>query len=223
MTRSATLTGTPADLIGYQRELIRTKQYRPIGRIKMIQFDAASADWIAPPDEPFIAQFGRLFDFRHHMLPLAESLDGTLLLPTAPMLVRDGAGGFRVGLEDVPDPNWKPDIWTPEESRGEAKRDPAKDKARMIPQRLEDRAEKPGGRLGVLEGTNFLVFQPLVEIMFQAEILGQMVPGLQKIRAYPDTTENPARHMCLLVDPKTGETLFFGGRYELQSGVGIEE
>jgi hypothetical protein len=29
--------------------------------------------------------------------------------------------------------------------------------------------------------------------------------------------------MCLLVDPKTGETLFFGGRYELESGVGIED
>lgn len=222
MSRSTTLTGTPADLIGYQRDLIRTKQYRPIGRIKMIQFDAASADWIAPPDEPFIAQFGRLMDFRHNLLPLAESLDGTLLLPTAPMLVRD-AQGVRVGLPDVPDPNWKPDLWTAEESRGETKRDPLKDQARMIPQRLEDRAEKPGGRLGVLEGTNFLVFQPLVEIMFQAEILGQMVPGLQKIRAYPDTTENPARHMCLLVDSKTGETLFFGGRYELESGVGIED
>jgi hypothetical protein len=220
--RSTTLTGTPADLIGYQRELIRTKQFRPIGRIKMMQFDAASADWLAPEGDPFIAKFGRLMDFRRNFLPLAESLDGTLLLPTAPMLVRD-ASGVRVGLPDVPDPDWKPDLWTPEESRGEVKRDPAKDKARMIPQRLEDRAEKPGGRLGVLEGTNFLVFQPLVEIMFQAEILGQMVPGLQKIRAYPDTTETPARHMCLLVDPKTGETLFFGGRYELESGVGIED
>jgi hypothetical protein len=242
-SRSQTLTGTPADLIAYQNDLIRTKEYTNLGRANKIAI-GPSGDWTPPPfgQDPFIDRFGRLIDLRSRFLPIAMSPDKSILLITAKIVHRDGT----VGLPDVPDPTWKPGVWTPEESGynadghplnerypgqpagwippapGEVRgvtvnRDVAKDTPRMIPQRLEDRAERPQGRLGVLEGTNFMVFQPVLRIAYQPEILQDGRPQLQAAMwtiecNYDDAT---ATHPCLLVDGKTGEAHFFGGRYEI--------
>jgi hypothetical protein len=244
--RSETLTGTPADLISYQNELIRTKNYTPLGRANKIAI-APSGDWIPPAvgQDPFIDRFGRLIDLRSRFLPMGFSPNRTELLITARLgALEDGV--FRPGLPDVPDPLWKAADWTPDESGylpdgtpvnprypgqpkgwmppgpGDAQRvtinrDIAKDTPRMLPQRLEDRAEKPGGRLGTLEGTNFLVFQPVVRIAYQPEILqdgrSQLQAAMWTIECgYDDATST---HPVLLVDPKTGEAHFYGGKYDI--------
>jgi hypothetical protein len=242
-SRSSTLTGTPADQISYQNELIRTKNYTALGRANKIAI-GPSGDW-APPQfgvDPFIDRFGRLIDLRSRFLPIAMSPDRTILLITAPLLHRDGT----VGLPDVPDPTWKPGVWTPEETgydkdgrplnarypgqpagwtppapgeirRTEIHRDLAKDTPRMLPQRLEDRCEKPGGRIGVVEGTNFLVFQPVEKIAYQPEIIQDGRPQLQAAMWLIECSfdQSTQTHACLLVDAKTGEAHFFGGRYDI--------
>lgn len=202
------LTGTPADLIDYQRELIRTKNFFPLGRMKKIVF-GLSTNWSPPEGDPFIRKFERVIDLRERWLPLSQSPERTQLLVPAAMVDRAGV----VGLPDVPDPNWRPDPWSEEETTGIVSRNPDKDTPRMLPQLLEDRCERPGGRLGKLEGTNFLVFQPVVGIVFQPELSGQLQAQWWTIEAKHDPAT--LTDMSLLVDPVTGETLFFGGRYDI--------
>lgn len=245
-TRSNTLTGTPADLLAYQNELVRTKNYTSLGRMNKIII-GPSNDWAPPPvgQDPFIDKFGRDIDLRSRMIPIAMSPDRSILLVTAPFMAKSReTGEFLVGLPDVPAPDWKapawtaeetgyrtdgsplnkdfpgqPEGWTPKHGRSGVSRDAAKDIAPMLPQRLEDRAERPGGRLGVLEGTNFLVFQPVLQIVYQPEVITDGKPQLQAalwmIMCLADTAEVPARHPALLVDPRTGEAHFFGGRYDI--------
>lgn len=213
-----TLTGTPADLIQFCRDLVRTKQCIPLGRVKQIAI-GPSGDYTPPENDPLIQKWGRLMQFgSDRMLPIAESLDHSILLAMAPMVQRDGT----VGLPDWPDPNWKPEPWTAEESQGHYEhgkyvertaRDPLKDRRPMIPQRIQDRAETRDGRLGVVEGTNFLVFQPVLRMVFQPEKDGALQGKTGQIDCH--FSPQDSRHMTLLVDQKTGETIFFGGQYEV--------
>jgi hypothetical protein len=222
------LTGTPADLIAYQRELVRTHKYLPLGRMNKIAI-APSRDWTPPQGDPYIARYGRLFELRDQWLPLAQSEDMTQLLVPAPMRNRSG----RVGLPDLPDPSWRAEPWTSEElgydldgkmltdaagKQRSVERPIEKDTPRMISQRLEDRAERPGGRLGKLEGTNFLVFQPVITIAFQPERDRQLQAQMWLIQAAYDNATGT--NVSLLVDPATGETLFFGGRYDIIANEG---
>jgi hypothetical protein len=223
MSRTATLTGTPADLIGYQSELVRTKNCLPLGRMNKIAI-GPSADWTPNLADPFIAKFGRLIDLRNRFLPIASSPDRSMLLITAPLLVRSiETNAVAVGLPDVPDPTGRAVPWSDDEVCGRVDRDPAKDRPRMIPQRLEDRAECPNGRLGTLEGTNFLVFQPVLRIVYQPEI---MEDGVSKLQAAMWTincidefggllVDEAGRSACLIIDPKTGEAHFIGGQYNI--------
>ena len=243
-SRGSTLTGTPADLIAYQNELLRTKNYTSLGRMNKIII-GPSADWEPPPfgQDAFIDKFGRDIDLRSRMIPIAMSPDRLILLITAPFVAKSReTGEFAVGLPDVPQPDWKapdwteeqtgyrkdgsplnpkypgnPAGWTPKQGRAPM---PQRPETPMLPQRLEDRAERPGGRLGVLEGTNFLVFQPVLQIVYQPEVITDGKPQLQAalwlIDCSADTSEVPARHPALLVDPRTGEAHFFGGRYDIQ-------
>lgn len=209
-----TLTGTPADLITYQRELVRTHQFEPLGRINKIAI-APSENW-SPIDDPIVRKWGRLMEFRNQWLPLAQSYDRTILLVPGRMMDKSG----KIGLPDLPDPNWRPDAWTPEESQGLVDRPREKDMARMIPQRLEDRAERPNGRLGKLEGTNFLVFQPVFKVIYQPEKDRQLQSQMWELECSEDTSMHPPVCMTLLVDPTTGETIFFGGRYDITANEG---
>lgn len=228
-TRSAVLTGTPADVLSYQNELIRTKNYLPIGRINKIAI-GPSAGWKGPAMDPFMLKFGRLIDLRSRWLSLGASIDGSMLLVTAPLLSKSKEDNqFHVALPDVPDPSWKAPAYTTEETgyrpdgspvNPEYPGQPAgwtpKNKieptmqnreAPMIPQRLEDRAE------GWLEGTNFLVFSPVLTMAFQPEVNKELQAAMNIIECGFDPATQT--HMALLVDPKTGETHFFGGRYEI--------
>lgn len=227
-SRGTVLTGTPADLIGYQNDMVRTKKYLPIGRINKIAI-GPTPGWKGAGDDPFMLKFGRLIDLRNRFLPIAESMDSTMLLITAPLLAKSAADGqFHVALPDVPDPSYRAPVYTPEETGYRADGSPLNPKypgqpagwspkhkieatlqdrqAPMLPQRLEDRAE------GWLEGTNFLVFSPVLKLAFQPELNGQMQAAMDTIECLFDMATKT--YMTLLVDPKTGESHFYGGRYE---------
>jgi hypothetical protein len=242
------LSMTPADILKYQNDLVRTGQYERLGRLVKISI-APGDGWNPPPNDPFIKKYGRLIDLRDRFLPIAQSLDRSMLLATAPLVDRNN----RVQLPDVPDPDWTPAGYSTEELANQAQgqeitvaiaeremaaaekagdlravarwraaaenaraghqvrmpieRPIEKDLARMIPQRLEDRTVKK------LEGTNFMVFQPLINVAFQPEINNRLEGTAWTIKF----GFNPAdqTHPALLVDQRTGETHFFGGLYDI--------
>lgn len=243
------VTNTPADILKYQSDLVRTGKGLPLGRMQKISI-APGDGWTPPPHDPVIAKFGRLIDLRDRFLPIAQSPDKSMILVTAPLVDRNN----RVQLPDVPDPGWTPAAITKEELEGQLitaaiaereiavaqeagdlraaarwraaaqnvkdghevrmpiERAAAKDTARMIPQRLEDRTAK------MLEGTQFLVFSPLISVAFQPEIEKRLVGTAWTIKfGY-----NPAdgTHASLLVDRQTGETHFFGGLYDIFGPAG---
>lgn len=247
------LSMTPADILKYQNDLVRTGKCLPLGRMQKIAI-GPTAGYVPPPADPYIRKFGRLIDLRDRFLPIAQSLDRMMVLVTAPLVDRNN----RVQLPDVPDPDWTPAGYTREElenraqgqeitlaqaereisaaeqagdlraaarwraaaetvREGHAVRMPVerpieKDTARMIPQRLEDRTNE------LLEGTQFLVFSPVISVAFQPEIENRLVGTAWTIQF----GFNPAdrTHPSLLVDRATGETHFFGGLYDIAGPSG---
>jgi hypothetical protein len=200
------LTMTPADVLTYQSELVRTGKTLPLGRMQKIFIGPVAG--YEEPNDPYIRKFGRMIDLRDRMLPVAKSPnDESMILVTAPMVDRNG----RVNLPDVPDPSWYPDPWTADESTHVVERDPLKDKARMIPQRLEDRTSEK------LAGTNFLVFQPVLSFTFQPEIAGEMAGRIWICQWMPTYD---GQHCAMLVDQRTGQTHFFGGRFSISTATG---
>lgn len=230
----ATATQTPADLLSYQRELVRTGNYIALGRMLKISI-GPSADY-APPDDPIIRRWGRMIDFRNYSLPIAQSVDRSIVLVTAPLA---GPGGA-VHLPDLPDPDWKRPELTREEIEGrEVKQvvdgreyttrqpvapDPAKHSPPMLVQKLTDRCEQMDGRPGVMAGTDFLMFQPVLRVVFQPEIEKRLTSTAWILNfCGPDGSlllDMERRCCSLLVDHKTGECHFFGGRYDIFSGLG---
>jgi hypothetical protein len=93
----------------------------------------------------------------------------------------------------------------------------------MLPQRLEDRCEWVDGKPGALEGTNFLVFQPVLVIAYQPEVIvdgrSQLEASMWTIRCIADDgsllLDSSGQCATLLIDPRTGETHFFGGVYNV--------
>lgn len=223
----ATLTMTPADILKYQSDLVRTGKCLPLGRMNKIAI-GPSDDFRQAPADAFIAKYGRLIDFRDRFLPISQSLDHGMILVTAPMLGRDG----RVGLPDVPDPAWMAPPRSKEEIEGIERvhnghkyrvspgdKDPytreivpgldsSRYQAQMLPQRLEDRTDV------LLEGTNFLVFSPVLYITFQPELAGELAGTVWTIDCLPNPADRTL--MTLLVDRQTGETHFFGGRFDIR-------
>ncbi|MGH8135066.1 MAG: hypothetical protein ACRER4_01865 [Steroidobacteraceae bacterium] len=201
-----TLTMTPADVLEYQRELVRTHDYLPVGRMQKISI-GYNAGYQPPPADPYIQKFGRMIELRDRFLPLAQSRDRSQLLVTAPLPIENG----RVVLPDLPDPTWKPEEWSNDEVTGVSARDAAKDQVRMVPQRLEDRSSER------LQGTNMLVFQPVIRLAFQPELENRLQSTAWTAECRPDSS---GKGTALLVDMKTGECFFFGGRFEFSGGRG---
>ena len=244
------LSMTPADILKYQSDLVRTGKYISLGRMQKIAI-GPTAGYIPPPADPYIRKFGRLIDLRDQFLPIAQSPDRMMLVVPAPLVNR--ASG-RVQLPDVPDPGWTPAAITKQEQEGqeitesvaEARlkecedkgdlrtaamwrsaldsvkagrqvrmpydRPIEKDLARMIPQRLEDRTNE------LLEGTNFLVFSPVLSVTFQPEIDKRLVADAWIITFGHNPTDRT--DASLLVDRHTGETHFFGGLYDISGPSG---
>lgn len=223
----AALTMTPADILKYQSELVRTGKGLPLGRMIKIAI-GPSDDFRQTPADGFIKKYGRLIDLRDRFLPIAQSADRTMILVTAPLRGRDG----RVGLPDVPDPEWVAPPRSKEEMEGVERvhngrkyrispgdKDPytgqivpgvdvSRYKARMLPQLLRDRTDV------MLEGTNFLIFAPVVHIAFQPELGGELAGTVWTIDCLPNPADRTL--MTLLVDERTGETHFFGGLFDIR-------
>lgn len=199
-----------ADLIAYQSELVRTGKFTPAGKMSKIAI-GPSANWQEPKDaDPYLKKYGRFIDLRGNFLPIGFA-DPKIILITAPLLVRrDGA--WQVGLPDVPVPEWRAPDWTEAEVTGLVKRDPEKNRAATVAQRLTDRCEMVNGQPAVLEGTDFLIFQPVEKATFQPEINEQLAEEMWIINFYPLGPVHPA----FLVNHKTGECHFFGGTFDIE-------
>jgi len=167
-----------------------------------------------------------MLDLSGQWLPIAQAPDKAMILCMAPMIRSDGF----VGLPDLVDPTWRAEAYTPEEAMNPdcdancrktvdilagGKTRPhkhvnlraGKDKARLIPQRLEDRTNDR------LAGSNYLVFQPVLRITYQPEEIKAgdqhgFKPAEWKIEFRPDAG---GTHCAFLVDQSTGECHFFGG------------
>jgi hypothetical protein len=220
---TAAVMNSVADVLKFQNECIRTGNYESLGRMQKIAVGPV-AGYVPPVNDPIIAKFGRFIDLRDQVLPLAQSRDRSMLL--VPGALMDRAG--RVTLPDLPDPGWIAPAPTKAEIEGvevekeikdadgkvvghrtvrEFPKDSPRLNVRMLPQRLEDRAEAR------LEGTNFLVFSPVIGITFQPEIAKRMVGDAWLIECRHDPATRT--DMALLVDQKTGEVHFFGGMFEI--------
>jgi hypothetical protein len=192
-----TMTMDPTTLLDYQDELVRTGQFLPLGRMSRVAV-GPNADWKPVTNDPIIDKYGRMIDLRGQFLSIGQSLDRTMVLVTAPLINREG----RVALPDLPDPTWKPDSWSEEEVKDSTKRDPKKDQARMVEQRLRDRADAK------LVGSNIIQFTPVLRITYQVELDKKFQPVEWRISFRPDSS---GRHCAFLVDERTGVAHFFGG------------
>ncbi|HXU18971.1 MAG TPA: hypothetical protein VN788_00150 [Verrucomicrobiae bacterium] len=196
------LTRTAADELSYQNQLVRTGQQEYIGTIVSIAV-GDDADYERPIGDPLIDRWGRLMQFGNLALPLSQSLDHSCLLVPGPLRRSDGV----VDLPDWKDPLWRASNWSADEAEGRVLRDPKKDIAPLIPQRLADRTSR------MLENSNFLVFQPVLYVVVRPELEGEMLSTFWKIICGPRGSDGT--QMSFLVDRATGESHFFGGRYEI--------
>jgi hypothetical protein len=222
MPKEATLTNTPADILKYQNDLVRTGNYHPLGRMRIISIAPNAGCPDLPTWDPIMKKWGRLIQLRDRVLPIAQSPDRSMILVTAPLSDSQG----RVRLPDLPDPTWVAAPWTEEEVHGKQIADPKtgklisvpverpieKDTPRFIEQKLSDRAE------GYLENTDFYVFSPVLSIAFQPEHNQEMLGTFWAVNC----SYNPAdrTHPALLINAKTGETHFFGGLYDVVRAAG---
>lgn len=200
--KAKSLTMTAADELNYQNTLVRTGEQEYIGTIVSIAI-GDDVEYKRPVGDPLIDRWGRLMQFGHLALPLAQSLDHSTLLVPGNLRRQDGV----VDLPDWKDPLWRCANWTKEETEGLVKRDPAKDTAPLIPQRLVDRTSS------LLENSNFMVFQPVLFVVVRPELEGQILSTFWKIIFGPRSSDG--RQASFLVDRLTGESHFFGGRYEI--------
>jgi hypothetical protein len=205
---------TPEGVLAYQRMLLRTKNYLPVGRIESISIGPSKYwDPAKFSRDPFIRKFGRFVHLRGRMVPLAISRDGGMALICSVFVLPGG----RVGFPDVPDPDWKAEPWTEDEVTRKVIRPIEKDQAPMIPQRMTDRCEYTDDKPAVIPGTNLLIFQPLVRIAYQLEHEGQLMAAGMRMDFRPDTSRVPAVYAALLVDHKTGDAFIYGGIPEISS------
>jgi hypothetical protein len=222
-------TITAADILKFQNDCARTGQFMPLGRMQKISI-GPNAAWAPRNDDPILQRVGRFIELRDQPLPLAQTIDRSLLIVPAPLLHRVTG---RVELPDLPDPNWTPGQPTKEEIEGveveeeikdatgqvlgrrKIRKFPAVDNSRriapMIKQSLEARAE------GLLEGTNFLIFSPVISITFQPEIEKRLIGDAWVIKCSHDAATRT--EMALLIDRATGEVHFYGGKFEVMGNA----
>lgn len=194
------ITNSPASILAWQKERIDTSDYEMIGRVWVIVLEA-SRDAAVPQASIANTQGTRLEFYGndrrgHSLMPrIAQTRDRSMLLLLDPIVRPDGA----VGLPDIPDPEWVPEIPTEEEVTGDFKPKPTP----MLRQDLAQRAR------GQLKGTRFLVFGPVAQVLIRPE--GVAEGWLAECTGDGAT----GKVMELLIDQDTGQAHFFGGRYRI--------
>jgi len=199
---------TPADILKYQNELIRTHQFEPLGKMKLISIGPNDKCRPNSTWDPVMRKYGRMIQFRGSSLPIAQSLDRSMILVTGWLRDKDG----KVKLPDIGMPDWKPRDFTPEEVTGVVKRPAEADQCPMIPQKLVDRTE------GLWENSDFYVFSPVLSISFQPEQNGVMLGTFWAIDCKPNPADGT--YPALMINWKTGETHFHGGLYSIVRATG---
>lgn len=210
------------EILKYQDDLVNSGNYDFLGRCKRIVLEAEKDSRTQPN---FVTQkLGHIlewYDLPHPKggmvrtyLPIGQSRDRKMILALEPILKRDFQGRLteQVGLPDMPDPSWKPgQPRNTQEAEEEAERIrkgvipfPI---APMIPQDLNQLTNK------IIQGTDILVFQPVVQVLFQP-VINEALQATYWTLLFsfdPASRTWPA----LLVDRKTGAAHFFGGKYEI--------
>jgi len=208
-----------ADILAYQRALVDTGQYEYLGRMKRVVLEAEEgARTQAAAVTSKLGHCLEWYDQRHpkggtirNYVPIGQSPDRKMILALEPILKRDLLGRLtpEVGLPDLPDPTWKPgQAWgsTSEYealvAKGFNPLDPP-----MVAQNLNQLSDK------IVAGTNFLVFQPVVQVLFQPEI-NQVLQATYwtLLCSYDAATQT---HPALLIDRVTGAAHFYGGKFEV--------
>lgn len=179
----------------YQKDLVRTGQYEPLGRA--FQIAIGPVDGYTPPlGDPLIDKYGRFMHLGRQVLSIAQSVDRSTLLVLNPMC--DKAG--RVGLPDWPKPGFYPE---PDPKTGKP------GEMQYVKQALRDRTNQQLDS----RRKNILVFQPIECIALQPEINGNLEgeTWILEFGADPVT----GTRCALLVDEATGETHLIGGRFDI--------
>ena len=202
-----------ADVLAYQDQLVNAGQYEYLGRMKRIVLEAeAGARTQAAGVTNKMGHCLEWYDARHpkggtirSYLPIAQSPDRKMVLAIEPLLKRDLIGRLtqEVGLPDMPDPNWKPRNPTEQEVKdGWFGEDPT-----LIAQDLNQLTDK------MIAGSEILVFQPVVQVLFQPEINGALQATYWTLLFSFDPATKT--HPAFLVDRRTGAAHFYGGKFEI--------
>lgn len=204
------------EFLKYGRELVQTGQYEYLGRCKRIVLEAeAGARTQAPGVTAKIGHVLEWYDTAHpkggtirNYMPIGQSPDRRMLLCLEPLLKRGLDGRLipgDVGLPDMPNPAWKPRNWTEQEVLdGTAANGQNPD---MVPQNLNQLTDK------MIRGSEILVFQPVVQVLFQPEINQQLQATYWTLRLDYEQATNT--FPAFLVDRKTGFAAFYGGKHQI--------
>lgn len=194
---------TVTDVLAYQTQCKRTGQYQEIGRLKKIVLEANKDSHI--PGRSETDRVGLTLDLYNGFIPLAQTMDRSQLLLLGNFVVSDGKGGSRVGLPDIPDPQWVPGQATAAELTNP---DYKPNRARMVPQRFEDRTGEKWK-----ENPEYFVFHPVVQLMIHMPDMGpkDALGALVECRA-----DVQGKHVTLLISKLTGEAFFYGGVHTIR-------
>lgn len=203
---------SPADMLNWQAEEIKQGRYEYIGKAWCIVLEVSRDAGV--PEPPVAQVLGSRLEFYGGGVPLGQSLDHSTLLLLGAVVRPDGS----VGLPDIPDPTWKPPVPRREDIEGTAVFEGKGKKRRqvgvkggnytapqapMIPQKFEDRAR------GMLRGTDYYIFGPVVQVLIRPEGLPE--GWIATCGADPAT----GTQMELLISRSTGRAHLYGGRFQI--------
>lgn len=209
-------SSSPADVIFWQGECIRSGAFQILGKIWMIALEAAAGAHV--PGKSVADRLGSRIEFYNSLggpdvigPRIAQTGPKGNLLILDPFVRDDGT----VGLPDIPDPTWAPPIPTEKQLTGiKAYVQP---KAPMIPQHFVDHKDGYGGRArGQIRAgsTVYLVCGPVSQMVIRPiDEQNRILPNGLILKALPWN----GTQMELLVNPQNGESFLYGGRFEIIS------
>lgn len=188
MTNLATVNASdPQKLFDYQDDARKRRTYKVIGKVKCVVLEDSSGR--PPIAAELVAREGLRLDWMENGPIIGE------------------AGGQLMFVSPVPPLPSRPKIdWVPTFSPyfADDGKTIVSDKAPMEERKFEMYAS------GKLANSNFLVIQPVAQILVQPEVL----PTYFILNCSKDPSNGT--HMTLVVDPATGAGYFYGGLFDIQ-------
>lgn len=178
---------SPADILHYQDECLRTKKFQHIGQVKCVVLEAQLGANTPAPDAT--AKMGVRMDWMGNGPHVAQAEGGMLMFSSSVP-----------PLPPMADPNWKPSK-PPEFGEGGKI---IYDQPTLLPQPYEQFAK------GKLKGTNLLVFEPVMQILVHPEGMETYwIIGCEADRG-------TGTHMAMLIDPDKRAGYFYGGIWQIK-------